>query len=98
MTMEVIEKVAINGSSAEIEERVKSLLVTHLGVEAALVAACDSSTPLLGHGIGLDSIEVMALALAIESEFDVHIADADLNVELFKNLGSMTDYLLNKRT
>jgi acyl carrier protein len=95
--MTAIEQTVIVPSYNEIEDRIKSFLVTELGVEPAVLSTFDASTPLLGHGIGLDSIEVIALALAIEMEFDIQIADQDLNVELFKDLGSLTDYVFRKR-
>ncbi len=96
--MPAIEKTLSASSHKDIQDRITSLLVTQLSVDPAILSTCDASTPLLGHGIGLDSIEVMALALAIESEFDIQIADQDLTVKLFKDLGSLTDYVFRKRT
>lgn len=81
---------------AEVESHLKRLLNEELGVDEALSASAVPTTPLLGHGIGLDSIEVMGLALGIEREFGIQIPDEDLTVELFRNLGTLIDYVLTK--
>ena len=48
----------------QIEERIKQLLGSELKVNASVIATSTSRTPLLGRGVGLDSVETMALVLA----------------------------------
>lgn len=50
---------------------------------------------LLGQGIGLGSIEALtlAVAIAIEEEFDIQIDDADLTGELFATIGTLATYV-----
>lgn len=81
-----------SGSGA-IEQRVKHILTAELQADPAAIAACTTDTPLLGRGIGLDSIEAMALALSLEREFDIQVPDADLTVELFSSLGTLAQYV-----
>ena len=50
-------------------------------------------TGLLGHGIGLDSIEILALVSAIEAEFGVTIADEDLKREHFATIGALARFV-----
>ena len=80
----------------EIEETIKRILVFELEVSAALVSACDSNTPLLGRGIGLDSVETLTLVAGIEKEFNIQIEDADLTVDLFRNIGTLARYVAKK--
>lgn len=80
-------------SRAEIESRVKEILVSRLLVDPTVVAQSDAGTPLLGRGIGIDSVETLALAAGIEQEFDLQIPDAHLKVELFRTLGALADYV-----
>lgn len=58
-----------DNSRLEIEERIRYLLVSELKVSPAIIATSCSSTSLLGHGIGLDSIEILALVVRLEEEF-----------------------------
>jgi acyl carrier protein len=81
-----------------IETKIKELLVSELNVSRAALAACSSMTPLLGTGIGLDSVETMALVLAIEQEFDISVPDSGLNATLFENLETLAKYVLHKVT
>ena len=70
----------------EIENKIKDLLVSGLKVSRTAIAASSSATPLLGRGIGLDSVETMALIVAIEEEFEISVPDSDLNAPLFENI------------
>jgi len=80
----------------EIEAAIKHLLRSVLKVDPAVIDASHSGTPLLGRGIGLDSIETMALVLAIEEEFGISVADSDLTVHLFENIETLAEYILHK--
>jgi acyl carrier protein len=50
-------------------------------------------TGLLGQGIGLDSVEVLALIGAIEEDFDITIDDADLLPEHFQTVGTLVRFI-----
>jgi acyl carrier protein len=79
----------------EIEEKIKQLLVSELNVSPAIVKETDSSTPLLGRGIGIDSVEAMALVVSLEEKFGISIPDDQLTVDLFKNISTLTAYIIN---
>lgn len=79
-----------------IESAIKKILIDDLQVDAAMIETADAQTPLLGRGIGLDSVEALRLALGLENAFDISIPDADLNVELFSSLGALTEYIARK--
>ena len=77
----------------EIETQIKRLLVSELKVNPALLENTDPTMPLLGRGIGLDSVEAMALLVSLEEEFGLAIPDDDLTVDLFESLGTLADYI-----
>lgn len=83
-------------SRAHIERTIKDLLIDDLQVDAALLNGAGAHTPLLGRGIGLDSVEALRLGLGLENAFDLSIPDADLTVDLFASLGALTDYIEDK--
>jgi acyl carrier protein len=80
----------------EIEQKIRRILISELSVDPVKLAASNSTTPLLGRGIGLDSMETLALVAGIEKEFDIQVDDADLTVELFKNLATLVEYVLRR--
>ena len=77
----------------EIETQIKRLLVSELKVNPALLENTDPTMPLLGRGIGLDSVEAMALLVSLEEEFGLAIPDDDLTVDLFESLGTLANYI-----
>lgn len=86
----------VAGDRATIEGETRRILATDLGVDPVLLAASGADTPLLGRGIGLDSMETLVLVSGLESAFDIEIADEDLTVELFTSIGSLATYVLAK--
>lgn len=80
----------------QIEKRIKQLLGSELNVNASIVATSSSITPLLGRGVGLDSVETMALVLTIEEEFGISVPDDDMTASLFETIGTLTAYVLHK--
>lgn len=76
-----------------IEDKIKEILNHQLEIPSSKLDQLDQDTPLLGRGIGLDSMEVLTFSTEIESAFDFQIEDADLNVSVFKNIGSLVEYI-----
>jgi serine O-acetyltransferase len=82
-------------ASTETVERLVSLL--RRNVEAVpLPESMDTSTGLLGEGIGLDSVEILKLVCAIEEEFDLTIDESELTAARFKTVGSLAAFINEK--
>ena len=80
----------------EITVRIKQILKSRLRINPSVVDQCAADTPLLGKGIGLDSVESLSLASAIEEEFHIVIEDNDLTANLFASLASLAAYVQEK--
>lgn len=80
----------------EIETRIRSILADQLEVAPEVLAATGPTTPLIGRGIGLDSVQALGLAVGVEAEFGIRISDEDLTVDLFADLASLTRFVLEK--
>jgi acyl carrier protein len=85
-----------DGQLRDIIETIKHILISDLEVPPAVLAESGPATPLLGRGIGLDSVEAMALATGLEMEFDIEIGDEDLTVDLFQSFATLAEYVLQK--
>jgi len=75
-----------------LEEKVKNLVVTQLGVDAAKVTK-DSS---FIDDLGADSLDTVELVMAFEEEFDMEIPDED--AQKMKTISDVIDYLKDKVT
>ena len=61
----------------DLESELKQLIVDVLILEGVLPASIDSEAPLFGEGLGLDSIDALELAMAIEHRYGVKIRASD---------------------
>jgi acyl carrier protein len=80
----------------EIEEKIKQILITELEVDPTVLTRCNSRTPLLGRGVGLDSVETLTLVAGIEKEYDIYVEDEDLTVDLFRDIRTLAEYVLGR--
>ena len=73
-----------------LEEKVKNLVVTQLGVDASKVNS-DSS---FVDDLGADSLDTVELVMAFEEEFDLEIPDDD--AQNIRTVSDIVDYLKDK--
>jgi acyl carrier protein len=73
-----------------LEEKVKNLVVTQLGVDAGKVTN-DSS---FIDDLGADSLDTVELVMAFEEEFDMEIPDED--AQKMRTISDVIDYLKDK--
>ncbi|HEY7140654.1 MAG TPA: phosphopantetheine-binding protein [Methylomirabilota bacterium] len=55
-----------------------------------------AETPLLSHGLDLDSVAVLQLIMAVEVEFGVQFDEHDISTELFKTTGTLAEAVARK--
>lgn len=75
-----------------LEQRVKDLVISQLGVDAGKVNN-DSS---FIEDLGADSLDTVELVMAFEEEFDIEIPDED--AQKMKSVQDVIDYLKDKVT
>ena len=76
--------------SANVEEKVKAIIVEQLGVDAAQVVTAASFI----EDLGADSLDTVELVMAFEEEFDLEISDED--AEKLTTVGQAVDFLTSK--
>lgn len=77
---------------------VAALIVEALNLEMS-PAEIDPDAPLFGAGLGLDSIDVLEIALVISKRFGFQLRsdDAD-NARIFSSLRALTEHIAAQRT
>ena len=84
--------------SADLELELKKVIVESLMLEDVKAEAIDSEQPLFVEGLGLDSIDALELAIAIDKHFGVRIKADDENTRaIFKNVKSLAGYIAEQR-
>jgi acyl carrier protein len=79
------------------EKELAQLIVTSLNLEVS-ANEIEPEAPLYGEGLGLDSIDILELSLAISKTYGVQLKsdDADNN-KIFSSLRSLNDHIQQHR-
>lgn len=81
-----------------LETELKELIIEALMLEDVKVGDIDSEDPLFVEGLGLDSIDALELAMAIDKKYGVRIkADDEQNQQIFSNVRSLAAYVVQHR-
>ena len=84
--------------TADLELELAQLIVQALNLEIA-PSAIPASAALYGEGLGLDSIDILEIALVVSKHYGVHLrADSEENGEIFRSLGHLAAYIAAHRT
>ncbi|MDO9126900.1 phosphopantetheine-binding protein [Methylotenera sp.] len=85
-----------NNSTLQLE--VAELMVNALNLDTT-AAEIDPDAPLYGDGLGLDSIDILEVALVISKRFGLQLkADSEDNHRIFSSLRNLTDYVAIHKT
>ena len=77
-----------------LENELKELIIDALMLEDVSVDDIESEEPLFVEGLGLDSIDALELAMAIDKKYGVRIkADDEENKRIFSNVRSLAEYV-----
>ncbi len=85
-------------SDEALQRELAEMIVAALNLD---VAADDiaADAPLYGEGLGLDSIDILEVALVVSKRFGFSLrADNEDNVRIFASLRSLSDYVAANRT
>jgi acyl carrier protein len=75
---------------------VKRILRDTLVLDNDRVEKLDTTSPLLGNIIELDSVGVVSVLTAIEEEYGIVVEDDEISADVFKTLGSLIEFLEHK--
>ena len=81
-----------------LEREVAALIVSALNLETTADAIAPEA-PLYGDGLGLDSIDILEVALVVSKQFGIQMkADSEDNFKIFSSLRTLTAYIGEHRT
>ena len=84
--------------SVDLETEIKLVIIQSLLLEDVTCADIESDAPLFVDGLGLDSIDALELAMALEEHFGVMIdEDPDVNREIFASVKRLATFVVSQR-
>jgi acyl carrier protein len=82
----------------ELEAELKGLIVEALALEDIAPNEIETGAPLFVEGLGLDSIDALELAMALEERFGVKIGeDPEVNQRIFASVASLAAFVEENR-
>jgi acyl carrier protein len=80
-----------------LQREVATILVEALNLEIA-ADAIDPEAPLYGEGLGLDSIDILEVALVVSQRYGFQLrSDDEDNVRIFRSLASLAEHIAANR-
>jgi acyl carrier protein len=81
-----------------LQREVAGLIVAALNLDVD-VAGVDPEAPLYGEGLGLDSIDILEIALVVSKQYGIQLrADSEENEHIFRSLRQLASYITAHRT
>lgn len=82
-----------------LEQEIKALIIDALMIEDLAPEDIVSEDPLFGEGLGLDSIDALEMAIALENRYGIQVEeDSEDNVRIFASVRSLSEFVTENRT
>jgi acyl carrier protein len=82
----------------KLEEELAAMIVGELNLEDVQLDTVTADTPLYGEGLGLDSIDILEIALLISKKYGFELrSDNPDNEKIFATLGALAAYVATHR-
>lgn len=86
------------GDQAALETEIKHLIIEALMLEDTRVEDIETDAALFDSGLGLDSIDALEIAIALESHYGVKVEDdPEKNQEIFASVASLARFVNENR-
>jgi acyl carrier protein len=77
-----------------VKQRLKELMISELNLEGKVPADIDDAAPLFGEGLGLDSLDALQLAMAVEEHFGVQVPEGEAARPVFASVDALVDHII----
>ena len=95
---ELIRSSTASAAVASVRRELATLITEALTLEVA-PEDIDPAAPLYGEGLGLDSIDILEVALVISKQYGIQLkADSEANHTIFSSLNALSEFVAAQRT
>lgn len=85
------------GSVDELEKEIAGLIVSALNLDIT-PEQIQPDAPLFGEGLGLDSIDILEIALVLSKKYGIQLkSDSEDNVRIFQSLRSLAQHIAEQQ-
>jgi len=83
----------LSEASGGLKSRIKRALIEELDLRGKQEADIDDAAPLFGEGLGLDSLDALQLAMAIEERFGVKVPEGEEGRSVFASADAIAQFI-----
>ncbi len=88
-----------NNEMTELHNEIKELIIESLNLEGVGADDIDTTAPLFGSGLGLDSIDALELGLAIKGRYGLVLSADDQDARRhFASVAALAEFVASQRT
>jgi len=77
----------------ELKQKLKEIIISELNLEGKEPGDIDDAAPLFGEGLGLDSLDALQLAMAVEENFGVQVPEGDEARPIFASVNALAEHI-----
>ncbi|HET9959041.1 MAG TPA: phosphopantetheine-binding protein [Polyangiaceae bacterium] len=81
-----------------LKQELKQLMIEQLDLRGKQPADIDDEAPLFGAGLGLDSLDALQLAMAVEERFGVSVPEGEAAREVFASVESLANFVAGAKS
>lgn len=81
----------------QLKNQLKEQIIEQLNLEEITPTDINSSDPLFGEGLGLDSIDALELIVLLEREYGIKIEDPKQGKEIFSSIDTLAKFIKEKQ-
>ncbi len=82
-------------NKSEVVDQIKELIASELDANLEVVEIGEDAS-LFEDGLGLDSVAIVEFITILEDQFNVQFSDMDLTSEMFRNISTISDFVIQK--
>jgi acyl carrier protein len=83
--------------SEALKTQIKEIIIRELDLRQRSVEDIDDDAPLFGDGLGLDSLDALQLAMALEEHFGVAIPEGEEARQIFASVSAISAHIAAER-
>ena len=81
----------------DLKDTIKQLIISELDLRGKTAEQIVDDEPLFGAGLGLDSLDALQLAMAVEERFGIQVPEGDEAKAIFGSVTALADFVRRAR-
>jgi acyl carrier protein len=82
---------------AALKDSIKQVMIEQLDLRGRRPSDIEDDAPLFGAGLGLDSLDALQLAMAIEERFGVTVPEGEAGRATFASVNAIAEFIARAR-